>query len=62
MEALGALQDIYFIADSFGNYYRINDKDELVVAADKRDAGTFSYQEVQERIGKDKRAKYYTII
>ena len=68
-EAVDRHSLVYINGDLFGLLLEtdhkikvLNDKDELVVAADKRDAGTFSYQEVQERIGKDKRAKYYTII
>ena len=60
--ALNALQKLYFIVDGCGNFYRLNGKKELVAAADKRDAGTFSYLEVQERIGTSRQSKFYKAI
>lgn len=62
MAALNALQKLYFIMDSFGNFYRLNANKELVAAVDKRDACTFSYLEVHERLGSGKRAQFYKAI
>ena len=62
MAALNALQKLYFIIDSFGNFYRLNANKELVAAIDKRDACTFSYLEVHERLGSGKRSHFYKAI
>ena len=62
MAELTALQKMYYIIDSFGNYYRLNEKKELVVAAARREAELFSYLEAHEKVGKADSSKYYTAV
>ena len=62
MTTLNELQKLYFIVDSCGNFYRLNGKKELVAATDKVDACTFSYLEVQKRIGTGRQSKFYKAI
>ena len=49
----------YYITDSFGNYYRIDNQGKLVAAHSKNDATVFTYEELEERLGKNKRSKFY---
>jgi len=52
----------YYILDHAGNYYRINEVDELVSVSDKNDAGVFSDQQIQEKVGNGKRSRFYRVI
>ena len=52
-------QKLFYIADYFGNYYRLNENNELVASAGVNAAGVFTEQEIQDRIGQGKKHKYY---
>lgn len=52
-------QKLFYIADYFGNYYRLNENNELIASAGVNTAGVFTEQEVQERMGQGKKLKYY---
>lgn len=51
-----------YIMDGNGNYYRIDGQNQLVVADDRENAGIFSFFEANQRIGGGKRSRFYSII
>ncbi len=51
-----------FIMDGSGNYYRTNDNDQLVVAANREEATIFTFFEANQRIGGGKKAYFYHTI
>ena len=59
---LAVTHKLHYIVDGSGNYYRINDKDQLVMAKDWRDAGVFSFADANQRIGGGKKSHFYTAI
>lgn len=50
-----------YIKDFKGSYYRINEKQELVIAKEKESASLFSVEEASNRIGKGKKSHFYII-
>lgn len=54
--------DMYYIMDGNGNYYRINDKNQLVAAGDRDEAEWFDLRTANERIGTGKKARFYYTI
>lgn len=53
---------LHYIVDGSGNYYRVNNKDQLVIAKERRDAGVFSYVDANQRIGAGKKSHFYSAI
>ena len=53
---------MYYIVDGNGNYYRLNGKQQLVVAQSREDADVFSFREANQRIGAGKQAYFYSAI
>ena len=49
----------YYIIDNFGNYYRLDDQGKLVAAHSKKEATLFSYEELEAKLGKRKRSRFY---
>ena len=43
--------EMYFIVDGSGNYYRVNDRNELIAVDNREDASVFSFVEANQRIG-----------
>ena len=52
----------YYIVDMSGNYYKINDKNSLVIAKDSSDATLFTIREANARIGTGRRARFYNML
>jgi hypothetical protein len=59
---LAVTHKLHYIVDGNGNYYRVNDKDQLVMAKDWRDAGVFSFADANQRIGGGKKSHFYSAI
>ena len=55
-------QQMYYIMDSFGNYYRVGANQQLVAAGGADEAGVFSFFEANQRIGSGKKSKFYTTV
>lgn len=53
--------DMYYIMDSSSNYYRLDADGQLVVAADKDQAGIFSIKEIRNKLGTGKKSGFYRI-
>ena len=49
----------YFIMDYNSNYYRIDSKDQLVVAGNEDEAAIFSFADANRRIGSGVKSKFY---
>lgn len=62
MSSLDSINKMYYIVDGCGNYYRINAKDQLVVAGSRDEAGVFSFFEANQRIGGGKKTHFYSTI
>lgn len=56
------LYGMQFIVDASGNYYRINDKNQLVVASNRDEASVFTFFEANQRIGGGKKSSFYFTI
>lgn len=52
----------YHIVDTSGNYYKLNEKDNLVVARNSNEATLFSLFEANSRIGSGRKARFYNVI
>lgn len=53
---------LYYIMDYSGNYYRLNDKNDLVIAKDMDEAAAFSFVEANKRINGGHKSKFYMTI
>lgn len=62
MDDISGIDKMHYIVDGNGNYYRINRKNQLVVANGREEAGVFSYVEANQRIGGGRKAHFYSII
>lgn len=51
-----------YIMDGSGNYYRINNKDQLVTAGNREQADFFTFAEANSRIGGGKKSHFYSAI
>lgn len=52
----------YHIVDTSGNYYKLNEKDNLVVARNSDEATLFSLREANSRIGSGRKAHFYNVL
>ena len=52
----------YYIVDTSGNYYRLNDKNSLVIARNSSEATLFTIREANARIGTGRRARFYNLL
>ena len=52
----------YNIYDTFGNCYKLNNRNNLVVARDNFDATVFTYWEAYARVGTGRKAHFYKIL
>lgn len=52
----------YHIIDTSGNYYRLNEKNNLVQARSSAEATMFSLREANERIGSGRKARFYSVL
>lgn len=62
MNEVDTVNALHYIVDGCHNYYRINGKDQLVVAGSREEAGVFSFAEANQRIGGGKKAHFYSAI
>lgn len=53
---------LYYIMDYSGNYYRMNQADQLVAAASEQDATIFTFAQANSRIGIGKKSAFYCMI
>lgn len=53
---------LYYIMDYSGNYYRINQADQLVAVADEQDATVFTFAHANSRICVGKKASFYCMV
>lgn len=59
---MGNEYGMQYIMDGNGNYYTVNNSDQLVVAKDRDEASVFTFFEANQRIGGGKKAKFYQAI
>lgn len=52
----------YYIVDTRGDYYKLNNNNNLVMAKDSSDATTFTIQEANARIGTGRKSHFYSIL
>ncbi len=52
----------YHIVDTSGNYYKLNEKNNLVIARDSSEATLFTIREANARIGTGRRARFYNLL
>ncbi|MBQ4283167.1 MAG: hypothetical protein IJB96_04485 [Lachnospira sp.] len=52
------IDKLYYIKDYSGNYYRINDRDDLVTAQNVDEASVFSYVEANKRLSVGNKKKF----
>lgn len=52
----------YYIVDTEGHYYKINEKGSFVVASGTEDATTFSLRDVNLRIGTGRKVRFYNVL
>ena len=53
------IDKLYYIMDYSGHYFRLNDKDDLVLARDMDEAAVFSFVEANRRINSGHKSKFY---
>lgn len=53
------IDKLYYIMDYSGHYFRLNDKDDLVIARDMDEAAVFSFVEANRRINGGHKSKFY---
>lgn len=53
------IDKLYYIMDYSGHYFRLNDKDDLVIASDMDEATVFSFVEANRRINGGHKSKFY---
>lgn len=53
---------LYYIMDYSGNYYRINQADQLVAVASEQDATVFTFAQANSRICVGKKASFYCMV
>ena len=52
----------YYIVDSSGNYYKVDEKNSLVIARNSSEATLFTIREANARIGTGRRARFYNML
>lgn len=56
------MEKLYFIVDMTGNYYKLNKRNNLILAKGSEEADMFSLKEANERIGSGKKSHFYTTL
>lgn len=56
------IDKLYYIMDYSGNYYRINDRNDLVVVKNANEAAVFSFIDANKRINNGPKSKFYLMI
>lgn len=52
----------YHIVDTSDNYYKLNEKNSLVIARDSSEATLFTRREANARIGSGRRSRFYNVL
>ena len=52
----------YHIVDTAGHFFKLNDKNNIVVAKSSSEATLFTLKEANDRIGTGKKARFYSFI
>lgn len=52
----------YYIVDTNGNYYKLNERNNLVMAKNSEEATTFSICEANAHIGNGRKSKFYSVL
>lgn len=53
---------LYYIMDYGGNYYRVNQTDQLVAVTSEQDATVFTFAQANRRISAGKKASFYCMV
>lgn len=53
------IDKLYYIMDYSGNYFRINERNDLVIAKSVNEAAVFSFIEANKRINTGHKNKFY---
>lgn len=53
---------LYYIMDCSGNYYKLGQGDQLVVATDQQDAEAFTFAQANGRVNVGKKAAFYCMV
>ena len=56
------IDKLYYIMDYSGNYYRTNDRNELVVARSVNEATEYSFIDANKRISNGHKSRFYVVI
>lgn len=62
MDSAMVMEKMYYIIDGKGNYYRMNDEDQLIVSQDKETADLFDLKEANKRINSGRKMYFYSIL
>ena len=62
MANLDTVNRLHHIVDGYGNYYRINGNNQLIVATGRENAGVFTFFEANQRIGGGKKSYFYSAV
>ena len=52
----------YYIVDTSGNYYKVDEKNSLVIARNSSEATLFTIREANARIGTGRRSRFYNML
>lgn len=62
MEVAMIAEQMYYIVDTRGNFYRVSDEDQLIVSRDRKTADLFGLKEANKRINNGKKMYFYSIL
>lgn len=61
-EVLMGTDSLYYIMDYSGNYYQLNQADQLVAVSGEQDASIFTFAQANSRIGEGKKSAFYCMV
>lgn len=62
MDSAMVMDRMYYIIDGRGNYYRMNEEDQLIVSQNKETADLFDLKEANKRINNGRKMYFYSIL
>ena len=62
MESAMVAEQMYYIIDGSGNYYRLNDEKQLIVSRGKDNADLFELNEANQRLSNGRKKSFYSIV
>ncbi len=62
MDSVLMVDRMYYIVDGRGNYYCVNNEDQLIVSQNSGSADLFTLKEANKRINNGRRMKFYSIV